>query len=324
MIDALTTEPHFLDHLAPVWHALADDGGTFYAPGLTRRAAGHGISAVDSLPPANGRPTLAAAYGDMKRARKVGRPVVMMEHGAGQTYAGTTSGSYLSSPDREGVIGVLVPGEHQAGVHRAAHPDIPVVVVGSPKLDAWHDTPRHPGAPTIAISFHWECTLVPETRSAWRHYHRALPTITAQHDRVIGHGHPRMIRHLAPAYVRHGLDVVQRFDDILAGADLYICDNSSTLFEFASTGRPVIVLNAPWYRRNIHHGLRFWSHADVGIQVDSPAHLYAAIDLALTDPPEVAERRATIVDDIYAHRDGTSARRAADAARNLIDQEVAA
>ena len=57
------------------------------------------------------------------------------------------------------------------------------------------------------------------------------------------------------------------FDEVMERSTLYICDNSSTLYEFASTGRPVVVLNAPWFRRDIEHGLRFWEHADVGVSV---------------------------------------------------------
>ena len=49
-------------------------------------------------------------------------------------------------------------------------------------------------------------------------------------------------------YEAHGIEYVPDFDDVLRRADVYACDNSSTLYEFASTGRPVVVLNAPWYR----------------------------------------------------------------------------
>jgi hypothetical protein len=48
-------------------------------------------------------------------------------------------------------------------------------------------------------------------------------------------------------------------------AAVYVCDNSSSMYEFAATGRPVVVLDLPegrikgiGYRRNINHGLRFW------------------------------------------------------------------
>lgn len=327
MIDALATEPHFIDHLAAVYHALGDDAGTFHTTAaLVPRARSHRIDATPRLPDTAGGAIIVASYGDLKKARATGRPVILMEHGAGQSYVGTVSGSYLGAPDRAGVIGVLVPGEMQAAVHRAAHPDIPAAVVGSPKMDRWHtDPPRHRDPdrpPTIALSFHWDCTLLPETRTAWRHYVRALPRLAATFEHVIGHGHPRIIRHLAPQYVKNGFDVIQRFDDVLDRADVYVCDNSSTLYEFAATDRPVVVLNQPAYRRNIHHGLRFWSHADIGIQVDQPEDLVDAITLAATDPEHIADRRRELIADVYAYRDGTASRRAADAARILARQEV--
>jgi hypothetical protein len=325
VIDCAAKERHFLDHLAPVWHALGDDQGTFWvAPELLARARKLGIDARGQLPDSPGPTTLVAAYGDLTRARRAGRPIIIMEHGAGQTYEGVRSGSYITG-EREGVLGVLVPGEHHAAIHRAHHPDVPVHVIGCPKLDRWHTAgPRASTGRTVAISFHWECKLAPEARSAWRHYAKAMPALAGRFDRVIGHGHPRIIRNLAGVYVSHGFDVLHDFADVLDLADVYVCDNSSTLFEFASTGRPVVLMNAPWYRRDIEHGLRFWSHADIGLQCNQPMELTDTIDRALADQPEIAARREQLIDTVYAHRDGTSATAAANAIRTLARQEAPA
>jgi hypothetical protein len=50
---------------------------------------------------------------------------------------------------------------------------------------------------------------------------------------------------------------------------MLIADNTSMLYEFAYLGRPTAVLNAPWYRREASHGLRFWD-AIPGQMFDDP------------------------------------------------------
>jgi CDP-glycerol glycerophosphotransferase (TagB/SpsB family) len=132
---------------------------------------------------------------------------------------------------------------------------------------------------------------------------------------VIGHGHPRIWPVLEPQYRRFGIEPVAEFDDVMARAAVYVCDNSSTIYEFASTDRPVVVLNAPWYRREVEHGLRFWSLIP-GEQVAGPEELPRAIDRALAEDP-YAERRREVVAEVYAYTDGKAAARAADAIRAL-------
>jgi UDP-N-acetylglucosamine:LPS N-acetylglucosamine transferase len=144
------------------------------------------------------------------------------------------------------------------------------------------------------------------------HYLRVLPDL-ARTYRVIGHGHPKgdWPARLQRIYRRAGInEYVPDFDEVCRRADLYVCDNSSTLFEFAATGRPVLVLNHPDYRRHVEHGLRFWRAATVGIQVDQPHELLAAVARALEDPPEVRAAREAALDVVYAHRQGAAARAA--------------
>lgn len=175
--------------------------------------------------------------------------------------------------------------------------------------------------PTVAVSFHWDCRICPEASTAWPHYNAALPELVADlraHGiRLLGHGHPRIYARLADRWRDLGVELAPEFDQVLAEADLYVCDNSSTLYEFAATGRPVLLLNAPWYRRDVEHGLRFWQHADVGLQVDEPGELAAMVRLALADPEPVRVMRAEHVAAVYPHADGRAAERAADAMRHL-------
>lgn len=315
------TEPHFASHLAPVWRALqADARGTFVVPrSILPWTARYGVPEATPEYQDLSRPVLVASYGDEKKARLMGRTAIaFIEHGIGQSYAGSpadqraaTHASYAGGRDRDDVGLFLVPNASCAARWRAAYP-ARVEVIGCPKLDG---LPAHTGpAGVVAISFHWEAMLCPETRSAASHYGPALLEL-ARRFPMIGHGHPRAMDgqpRLSRAYLRAGIEIVEDFQEVCRRASVFVCDNSSALFEFAATGRPVVVLNAPSYRRQIEHGLRFWEAANVGIQVNEPGDLANAIERALVDEPEQYANREAALGLVYAYRSG-AAQRAAEA-----------
>jgi hypothetical protein len=285
-LDLLATQPHYMRHMLPVWDEL---------PALRR---GHGGSGA----------VLVASAHDLAGAWRAGyRRVAYLEHGIGQTY-GTAAG-YPGGAGRGQVSLFLSPNDTAAAADRAAYPGARVVVVGDPALESLPS--RQPGPLTVAVSFHWECHVVPESRSAVGHYRRALPAL-AERYQLLGHGHPKAARQLERMWRRMGVEYTPSFDEVCRRADVYVCDNSSTLFEFASTGRPVVVLNAPWYRRSVSWGLRFWQAATVGVQVDEPGALGEAVAQALEDAPEQRQHRDVALDLAYAARSG-AARRAAEA-----------
>jgi hypothetical protein len=338
-IDALAFEPQFLAHLAPVWRALPPEiRGTFYVEGVNRplvedaAARGVDVALVDGMSirmrsspplanPGDGPTALVASIGDTKVGRRLGyRRFVFLEHGAGQSYSGTgqspIEASYAGGPDREDVGLFLVPNETAAARWRASYA-APVEVVGCPKLD---DLPsREPDEPTVCVSFHWPTpvSLPAEAGNALADFMPILGQL-AKRYRLIGHAHPKgdWPEMMARIYRRAGIEFVRSFDDVCRQADLYICDNSSTIFEFAATGRPVVLMNSRYYRRSANHGLRFWDAAGVGIQVDPtvvhnqadvPKTLAAmcdAIDRSLTDPPELRAQREDALDVVYQPRTG--------------------
>lgn len=311
MIDFIAREPHFADHLIPVYKALPVKlRGAFHAHGSSApQLAAAGVPCTTEAIADSDRLTVAASYRDMKAARNAQRPVVLAEHGAGQSYSNTGFGSYIGADDREGVVGVLLPGEHAAERHRASS-EIPAYPIGCPKLDAVHKAPKPPsGDPVVAISFHWDCRLCPETRSAFPYYRSILRRIGQQYN-VIGHAHPRIRNVVRTRFKRYGIEFVDDFAEVIERATVYACDNSSTMFEWASLDRPVVVLNSPRYRRRVDHGMRFWEFADLGPQVDRPGGLSAGIALALADPSEIAARRREITQQVYIATDGSAAKRA--------------
>lgn len=314
-------EPHFADHLAPVHRALPDAlrGDFIVHRSVADRARARGVEPAGA-PGDPSRPVLVASYGDLKRARSFGRTAIaFLEHGAGQSYAGdprdrraSEHGSYAGGSDRGDNGLIMAPGQAAADRWRAAYPSARVEAVGCPKLDALPARVPGPG-PVVCVSTHFEATLCPETRSAFPLYRDAFAALAATH-RLIGHAHPRGLDGPPRArrwYERHGIEVVDDFEDVCRRADVYACDNSSTLFEFAATGRPVVVLNAPWYRRSVRHGGRFWDWATVGVQCDSPDGLAEAVARAVEDSPAQRAERERVVSLVYAHRGDAAARAAA-------------
>ena len=316
----------YVEHLAPIYRALPEEArGRFFVSSWARdRALDEGIPEADlevddsdRLPP--GAETVVASYRDLTRAR--GRLVILAEHGAGQSYSNRHS-SYVGGVGREDVKLFVVPSEQAAARNRKRYPKTPNAVVGSPRVDRLLELEREPGPPTVAISFHWRCTVTPEAGTALDHYRPILGELRAGLEaagvRLIGHAHPGIAGELEPIYLEEGIEFVPAFVDVVRRADLYAVDNSSTLFEFAALDRPVVVLNSPRFRRNVRHGLRFWTEADVGLQVDDPGELLAAILKALDDPPELAGSRRAAVGRAYAVTDGSSAARAAEAIVTLL------
>lgn len=329
-IDACASEPHYAAHIRPIWDALpADARGTFWVAGKARWSEVGGIRV--GRPGASADPLLVASYSDAKASP--GRSLILLEHGSGQTYTGSPAADrnpcYSGGTGHERVVLFLAPNETVAARWRHHYPATPAVAVGTPYLDRWHlkgsllGVRDRVAAPTVALSFHWENRLVPESRSTFPHYNPDLPALCqwakSNSMRLLGHGHPRLWGRIVRRWQQLGVDHTPGFADVLDRADVYICDNSSTLYEFASTDRPVVVLNAPWYRRDVSHGLRFWEHADVGIQVDEPADLPDAIAEALTDPPAVAQRRREVVREVCPLADGHATQRAVEAICGVLN-----
>jgi glycosyltransferase involved in cell wall biosynthesis len=134
---------------------------------------------------------------------------------------------------------------------------------------------------------------------------------------VVGTFHPRWGDALLEPYRNAGIKVEPRFEEVMKRASVFITDNSSAGWEAMALGIPVVWLNAPWYRRDVEHGLRFWEFANAGIEVDEPAALVAGVELALEDPVPVQRRRREAVKAIYGSLDGKAAHRAARAIEEM-------
>ena len=302
----LSGEPHYSDHLLAAWKTLPDKmRGVF----VTRdhRVEGSVMVTTDAEIVrilTVGTPVMVASIDDMRMAAKCGAYVVLMQHGAGQSY-GTTHASYPGGEDRTGVVLELVPNQQAKARNLARHPEIPCEVVGSARVKALQALPGHSHhKPVVCLSFHWDAPasacVAQEARSAWTWYKDALEQFQSKDWALIAHAHPRMAATVRPACASLGIPFIDAFEDVVKLADVYCCDNSSTIFEFAALNRPVVLLNAPWYRKDVEHGLRFWRESSIGVQCETPAEVQSAIRRAIEDDASQQMQRHASVNRVYS------------------------
>jgi len=231
-------ERHFVDHLAPLWHAFPPEHrGEFYCgtdtnPGerrhelALRQAKNWGILHPKPAFLADGSQGVCVvpSIGDLGIARRMAPRTrfVFMEHGCGITYNVTRS-SYLGSTNRPSVDLILVPNDHAARIQKGATPEIRVESLGSsPRLDRWANNDHVQGdPPTVCLSFHWDCEAVPETRSSLYWYRKRLGEIMDRGWNVIGHSHPRIWATAKLVYEHWGIEPIRQFEEVMDRADLY-------------------------------------------------------------------------------------------------------
>jgi CDP-glycerol glycerophosphotransferase (TagB/SpsB family) len=242
-----------------------------------------------------------------------------MEHGAGQTYSGRQP-SYAGGEGKDNVVLFLNLNRTVQAANEAAYPNAKHVIIGSPKLDTYlaRSVPVN-DKPVVAFSFHWDCKTLPEMGSAFDEYKETIAALTRKDTlpfEVVIHAHPRGLAHQS-AYWRNfsNATVLPAFSDVVNTADIYVVDNSSTLYEWAALDRPVIILNSSKYRRNVNHGLRFWDELP-GVVVNKPNDLVPTIkEVIRVDKCKTVRAQST--KRIYPYQ-GRSAARAAAAILSLL------
>lgn len=313
-IDVVASLPHYMDHMLPIFEALPERLKGRVHPLRERVHA-----------PLFNHLALVAGWPDVTQLE--GRcKMIYVEHGAGQGYGGDPKSAWLpgystsgGAHHPNGVIGYIAPSHEVAARYRRK----PAVAVGCPKMDRWYDTPRLT-TPSVCIAWHWDAGRVsPEARSAYEHYRAALPQmVQAIHEENVAayaHAHPRWGNTLDRDFYQAGFDAVLSTDrEVFQQCSVLAMDNSSLMYEFASLDRPVVALNAPWYRRDVHHGLRFWSHIP-GFEADDPAQAITLIREGIVNPGFGAELRRDAVEHAYAFTDGRASERAARWITQLAD-----
>jgi len=311
-VDVIASEAHYLRHMLPIWAALPDkmrgDVHPLVPPGAVTKAP-------------MGRAALVAGWQDVAPLRDLNK-MIYVEHGSGQTYLGREyDPSYSGSGGarHRGVIGYISPSQMVADRFRK-----PAVAVGCPKLDRYVGIPKPLGQPpTVVFAWHWDCKMIQEAQSAWPHYEQKFSLIVdkfrAQGWRVVSHEHPKWRGAMNHRMTGLGVETFQSDTDVFMYADLLIVDNSSLAFEFMALERPVIFMNAPWYRFDVNHGGRFWDWAIEHPMVDGPDELLGLnlLDFIIMDDDRKMQLAKT-ARQVYAHIDGSSSQRAADFIRDLL------
>jgi Putative glycosyl/glycerophosphate transferases involved in teichoic acid biosynthesis TagF/TagB/EpsJ/RodC len=330
-IDFYASQSNSVDHMAPVWNALPESHrGNFYiTPNLIQHAESKIekwdllYSIFNKVLPSSPYPLLTASYGDMLHAWKQnpGRSLIRMEHGVGVTFG--TAGYADGRGRRDKASLYLFPNEYLAAKH-AANYDIPYQVIGTPKLDWLHWSGTRALDKTVCIGFHWgdRNTNPPESGSAFEYYKDIIPQLAGRF-KIIGHGHPMAEIRLRKFFEGFGVEYVPDFNEVIKRAALLVHDISSVLYEFITTGKPVILLNAPWFRKEKHYGIRFWEYTDIGPMIDDRGQLGDAISLTLADPSPYEAARQRAKADLYPHF-GYSAWRAVNSILEFLHEKTTA
>lgn len=334
-LDFFARRRHYIDHLAPIWNALpAERRGLFHTTEdlvdyARQELHDAHVVIVDGYTPSGNNPILCAAYGDMSRAaRNPERKIITIEHGTGHGF-GTAAYPNATKGKRDLVDLALMPNAYTAALSRSVR-STRCEVIGTPKMDEWgagygqgttifYGKPGN-APPVIAIAFHWgdKHANPPESGSAFEHYQNLLPQLAEQYH-VIGHGHPLASPTVRQVFEQAGIEWVSDLREVFHRADILVNDLSSILYEFILTRKPVIVLNAPWFRREAHWGIRFWDYSDVGINVEAPYELFSAIDRTIADYGICLGARTRAVLDLYPYL-GHSAQRAAEVLVKYLDE----
>lgn len=340
-VDVYLSEPHYARHLDPIVRALPfTNRGKLYASrpahmALARFYPGFdGMERVTGHPGYPGSPVLVAS-GDDARHVSDERFIIHAQHGVGQRYADVGdmdngAHGYVGGPGLERVGLFLCVTPDEAFRWRQRYPGALHFAVGAPTLDKWHgvddvrvETRRQP--PLIGVSFHWPCNVSVEAGSAWSEW-KLLFQQLAHRDHpyaILGHEHPRNRGRVNAWWGSFAGGIAISFDDVMWSTEAYVCDNSSTMFEYAAVSdRPVIGLRSHKWR-TLDHGLRFGDLApptdlkpDLSVRMLDEYLQGALQQPSIVCPPEWHQR---VRDEVYGGMvDGNASRRAADAILEVI------
>lgn len=293
-INFYASHRHYLDHMLPIWLSLPKTykGTLFIEKRLQDRMIDLGLDYEIGKPEEH--LTLVASFGDYQNTKG---DVVYMEHGIGHTYSNNHPG-YAGGVGKDRVVLFLNQHDLTQEKNQLAYPDAKQAIIGTPKMDKYGQVPfAESGKPVVCVSFHWDNKTSPESRTAYPFYKRVLPVLETQKNfTLVYHGHPR--EDWSQVYKNPDIEIIHDLDEVFKRADIYVCDNSSSMYEFLITGKPVIYLNCKNYRKKVNHGIRFWDYI-AGTQVENAFQLLQAINENISNPYKFKIEREEVVEKLY-------------------------
>jgi hypothetical protein len=228
-----------------------------------------------------------------------GKQIILVEHGAGQRYRRDAGGPDTPNLD---VKLFLAPSQRVADNAEVLFPFAKRVAVGSPRVEYLASLPRIPLS--VVLAWHWHMPGEPEGKPAWDRMQAACKQLAKSRD-VLGHGHPRNKSRIGKDYTR--LNIRQEWDWAMCvqQASCLVVDNSSIMWEACALDIPVVVVNAPFYRRDVEWGLRFWEYADIGPNVNAPGELEEAVRQVLEED-QWKDRRRQAAQFVYSQIEGST------------------
>jgi hypothetical protein len=221
---------------------------------------------------------------------------VYLEHGCGLAWHRKDALSRIAEART-----ILVPNGFLADRYRAA--GIDVEVIGTPKMD---DLLGLPMGEAVGIGFHWTSVAY---SYILRDYEAAIRELATKVE-VIGHGHPRAWSRLEPYWRALGIEPVHDFERVVQRTNLWVCDHSSTLYEYAALDRPVILAEGPARRPFEPTGLRYEHWGDIGFHAD-PSSLVGTVLEALEAPETHTQARRDATAALFPYL-GSSVKRVLD------------
>ena len=283
-------------------------------------ARAFGQDVVSSLNDVKGDYVCVFSFGDLKDVNQLGIPIIFCEHGVGMFYNEEHASYAGSMKSRENVCLRLSPNKTHADKERETL-DCPVEVIGVPKLDKFANRNWRVNydKPTVAISFHFNCFVNQETRSSFKYFEKIIPELAKEFN-LIGHAHPRLMLEIESFYRKHKIRIIKDFEEVLELADVYCIDNSSTIFEWCISGKPIVLLNPPYYRKDVEHkgNPRFWKFSDIGPLCEKPEDLVKCIKEATQNHGKYIKRIREATQEVLTFTDGKCAERAVEAIKKHI------
>lgn len=300
-INFFAREKHHQDHARPIARAFCQE-------------------VISKLNDIDGDYICVFSFGDLRDVSEFGKKIIFCEHGTGLFYENKHSSYAGSTTKRENVVLRLSPNKLHADKEKETL-SCPVEIIGVPKLDKFanREWKINYSKPTVVISFHFDCLVNQETRSSFRYYEKIIPELK-KHFNLIGHAHPRLMRDIENFYIKNNIKVVKDFEEVMLVADVYCIDNSSTIWEWLITGKPIVLLNNPYYRKEIEHkgNPRFWRLSNIAPLCEKPEDLISCIKESCDNYqhylPKIKEARL----EMLTYIDGNCTQRAVDAIKKLL------